>query len=165
MKILITGGKSALTLKALSVFATHEILLADYGEVPAFSSSNYRFVSLGELNEDTIAHKILNVCLDEQVDLVIPFQAFEVVPIAKAKLLFEEFNVKVLLPTQDFLSDYFDGNKFASKTDWVVYLDGEIIFNNSDDFIAAKLEMPMGLDGIFSFISKDGVAKLMLITI
>ena len=108
MKILITGGKSALAFKLLKAFAQHQVVLADYGEVPTFSSGAYHFVSLGEKNEDAIAHNLLNTCLDEQIEAVLPIHKFEIEPIAKATVLFNEFNIEVLLPKMDQLAIYFD---------------------------------------------------------
>jgi hypothetical protein len=34
-------------MKLLKAFEGQEIILADYGEIPAFSSSSYKFVTLG----------------------------------------------------------------------------------------------------------------------
>ena len=100
MKILITGGKSAVALKVLKAFEQHEVIVADYGEVPSFSSSKYQLISLGEKNEDIIAHVLLNYCLDHGVDALVPLHEFEIEPIAKSKILFNEFNVSVLLPDE-----------------------------------------------------------------
>ncbi|MGY0037739.1 hypothetical protein [Pedobacter sp. NJ-S-72] len=63
MKTLITGGKSAQALKILKAFTNDQVLLGDYGDMPSFASAQYQFVSLGDKNEETIAHTLLNACL------------------------------------------------------------------------------------------------------
>ncbi|ACU05209.1 hypothetical protein [Pedobacter heparinus] len=98
MKILITGGVSAQALKMLTAFADDAIVLADYGDVPLFPTAKYQFISLGERNDDIIAHNLLNHCLNEAADAILPLYAFEIAEIAKSTVLFEEFNIRVLLP-------------------------------------------------------------------
>jgi len=96
MRILITGGKSAQALKQAKLFTNDDIVLADYGDMPNFPSASYKFLSLGERNDDIIAHNLLSHCLDEAVDAVVVLNAFEIEQVEKSTVLFEEFNIKVL---------------------------------------------------------------------
>ncbi|MES2653026.1 MAG: hypothetical protein V4663_14895 [Bacteroidota bacterium] len=164
MKVLITGGKSALALKMLKAFEQHQVLLADYGEMPNFSSSAYSFISLGEKNEDTIAHTLLNHCLNEGVDLILPLHTFEIISIAKAKILFNEFNIELLLPNADDLGAYFDEKPAAKLTHWVVFKNGEILFCSTADDKLLTIGKTAILSGAFYF-DHGTVANLNLITI
>jgi hypothetical protein len=101
LKILITGGKSVQALKAVKTFAHDTIILADYGEMPSFPSKTYKFISLGERNDDIIAHNLLNHCLNEAVDAVLPLHLPEITEVAKSSILFEEFGIQVLSPEAD----------------------------------------------------------------
>lgn len=98
MNILITGGKSVQALKLVVAYPNDKVVLADYGEVLLFPSAKYRFISLGERNDDIIAHNLLNHCLNEAVDAIMPLHEFEIGQIQKSAVLFEEFNIKVLIP-------------------------------------------------------------------
>jgi hypothetical protein len=98
MRLLITGGKSVQALKLVAAYVDDTVILADYGEVPLFPSAKYRFVSLGERNDEIIAHNLLNHCLDLEVDAIMPLHAFEIDQVGKAAVLFEEFNIQVLTP-------------------------------------------------------------------
>lgn len=89
---------SAQALKLLVKFAEDTIVLAEYGEVPSFPSEKYQFISLGKRNDDIIAHNLLSLCLDEGVEAILPLHAFELAEVAKSTLLFEEFNIQVLMP-------------------------------------------------------------------
>lgn len=97
MKILITGGKSAQALKLLKAFLNDIIVFADYDEVPNMRADQYYFVSLGKRNEDVIAHNLLNHCLNEGVDAILPMNSFEAEEVQKSRILFEEFNIRVML--------------------------------------------------------------------
>lgn len=96
MRILITGGKSARAIKLASQFENDSIVLADYGDMPSFPSAKYKFLSLGDRNDDIIAHNLLNHCLNEGVDAIIALQDFEMEELAKSTVLFKEFNVDIL---------------------------------------------------------------------
>lgn len=98
MKILITAGKSASALKKLNRFDQYQVVLADYGEVPLLFSKHYQIISLGEKNEETLAHTLLNHCLNEEITAILPLQADEVEAVLKAETLFNEFGIEVLLP-------------------------------------------------------------------
>lgn len=128
MKILITGGKSAGTLKLLKAFEGHEVILADYGDTPAFGSSTYTFLSLGEAN-DAIAHNLLNVCLDHGVECLLPLHEFEVSQVSKSAVLFEEFNITVLLPSLiDLPKFFYPQQDIDPKCNWAIFVKGELKF-------------------------------------
>lgn len=164
MKILITGGKSASALKLLRAFRNMEIILADYGEVPDFSSDQYRFISLGLKNEDTLAHLLLSVCLDHQADLVLPLHDFEIEPIVKSEILFAEFNISVLLPDLKNYERYL--HRFPEKKgDWAVYLKGQLLFATAGDELLPLEEEKDRLNGAFYLQKNNGELNLNLITV
>ncbi len=165
MKVLITGGKSALALKMLKAFAQHQVVLADYGEMPNFSATAYKFISLGKKNEDTIAHNLLNTCLDEQADMVLPLHKFEIEAIAKADVLFNEFNIEVLLCKHDDLNTYFDQQTLVKSQNWVLFRKGEVFFATFANEELAVFGKRMQLNGAYYFKNDSTVANLTLITI
>lgn len=162
MKILITGGNSSTALKLLKAFKDDNIILADYGDVPSISSANYHFKTLGAKNVDTIAHTLLNNCLDEGVDAILPLHNFEMEAVAKAEILFNEFNIEVLLPKADDLHQYLKGSK---ADNWVVFKNGEVVFiTNADESIIAHGNAEQ-LNGVFYFNRDDENLVLNLITV
>lgn len=95
---MITGGKSIQALKLVAEFPNDTIVLADYGDAPSFPSTKYHFISLGEKNDDIIAHNLLNHCLNEGVAAIMPLHISELEEVTKSAVLFEEFDVQVLTP-------------------------------------------------------------------
>jgi len=150
LKILITGGNSASSYKILKAFEGDQILLADYGEIPAFNAGNYQFISLGEKNEDTIAHHLLNVCLDHGADVILPLHEFEVAAVAKAMILFAEFNIQVLLPEQTELPKYFHSQEDVRKGhNWAVFSKGQLIYSPEPDVALVEIGIEKNLNGVF----------------
>lgn len=74
------------------------MVLADYGDAPQFPSDTYHFISIGERNDTIIAHNLLTICLDHQVDALMPLYDFEIEEVLKSSVLFQEFNINVLVP-------------------------------------------------------------------
>lgn len=161
MKILITGGKSSTALKVLKAFAQYQVILADYDEVPAFFSKDYRLISLGNKNEDTIAHTTLNYCLNEGVDAILPLQSYEIEAIAKSRILFNEFDIAVLLPDLTELAQYTSDEK---TTEWVVFVEGDPIFMTCTNEVVTAIGTQKHLNGAFYFENSSN-PKLSLITI
>lgn len=165
MKILITGGKSATTLKLLKAFEGHEIILADYGDIPSFPSANYRFISLGEVN-DTIAHNILNICLDHGVDMVLPVHIFEINPLAKSEVLFEEFSIKVLLPAQTEILNYFyPPEDIKPGMKWYLFFDGVLRFPLEASAYVVELGRGKKLNGAYYIPEQPEELTAILFTI
>ena len=165
MKVFITGGKSALALKMAKAFGSHQIVLADYGEMPNFLSSAYTFISLGEKNGDTIAHSLLNYCLNEEVDLILPLHTFEIVAMAKAKVLFAEFNIEIILPSNTDLINYFDVKGNQKFEHWSIFKNGDTLFSSFPNEKLIEFAKTAKLSGAFYFNDASSVANLTLITI
>ncbi len=111
MKILITGGNSAIALKIAKVLSSHQLILADYGEMPNYQSLNLKMISLGTENKNTTAHCLLKTCLDETAEVLLPLRLFETEVLAGAETLFNEFSISVMLPTLQRLGDFLPSRK------------------------------------------------------
>lgn len=147
----------------MKAFAQHHVILADYGDMPNFSSTAFKFISLGEKNEDTIAHTLLNNCLNEEIDLILPLHRFEIIAMAKAKVLFSEFNIEVLLPEND-LPVYLDvkgGQKFSH---WAIFEHGNALFMTLQEERLLDFAKATKLNGAFYFNEEGAVTNLTLIT-
>lgn len=165
MKILITGGKSAGTLKLLKAFDGHEIVLADYGETPAFTSPNYTFIGLGEEN-DAIAHNLLNLCLDHGIECLLPVHEFEITQVSKSSVLFEEFNITVLLPSVTDLPKFFFPKKVIDpKCPWAIFVQGEVKYPLDASVSLITLGKEADLNGVFYILENSGKPAAFLFTI
>jgi hypothetical protein len=147
LKILITGGNNSKAFKLLKAFPDHFVLLADYGDVPAVITENYALTSLGAINKESTAHILLEFCITEAIDCIIPIVDFEVEAIAKSSVLFNEYDVQVLLPKAESINNYLVPS-IADNKNWAVFIDGVCIFATDNSFPQNQLE---NLNGIFYF--------------
>lgn len=152
MKILITGGNNAKALKLMKAFPGHFVLLADYGDVPGIVTENYAFSSLGVLNKDSIAHILLNFCITEAIDCIIPLHAYEIEPLAKSAVLFGEYGIQVLLPDADVVTGYLRDEKQVLQH-FAVYIHGDCIFSSEEN--AAPKKLSSSFNGVFGYNNAD----------
>ncbi len=150
MKILITGGNNAKALKLMKAFPSHFVLLADYGDVPGIITEKYAFSSLGVLNKDSIAHILLNFCITEAIDCIIPLHDYEIEPLAKSAVLFGEYGIQVLLPDADVVAGYIADEK-QSFPNFAVYIHGDCIFSSGENTAPKKLQS--SFNGVFGYNS------------
>ena len=166
MKVLITGGKSSQSYKILKAFEGYQILLADYGEIPAFSAGTYQFIGLGERNDEVLAHHLLNTCLDHGADAFLPLHEFEIMAVAKAMVLFEEFNIQVLLPEQSELPKYFYPQEdVRTGHQWALFAKGELIFSPAPTVPMTELGLEKSLNGLFFIPENPGELTAILFTL
>ncbi|MEI2275053.1 hypothetical protein OHD16_23180 [Sphingobacterium sp. ML3W] len=106
-KILITFGTRPLAMRiARKLSDSFEVLYASSEEIPELllKSGNYAVIPKGWL--PTFAHEVLKLSLDQQVDYVLPLGGFELEPLAEAKVLFDEYQISVLVPDKDILETF-----------------------------------------------------------
>ncbi|TCD26245.1 hypothetical protein EZ456_14635 [Pedobacter psychrodurus] len=154
MKILITGGNNAKALKLMKAFPSHFVLLADYGDVPGIITENYAFSSLGLLNKDSIAHILLNFCITEAIDCIIPLHHYELEPLAKSAVLFGEYGIQVLLPNADVIADYLAEEKVTYQN-FAVFIHGDQIFSTDGSLMPTNVSSE--LNGVFGYNNSDGL--------
>jgi len=145
LKILITGGKTATSLKLIKAFGQASIILGDYGDAPSIKVNTYEFASLGPWNAEVLAHNLLTKCLDYGIDVLLPLYEAEIKAVSKSLVLFEEFGLKVLVPENPQLSS----TKFK---DWCVFAEGKETYASA----AMQVENSNGLNGAYSFDVETG---------
>lgn len=139
-------------------------MLGDYGEIPAFASTQYQFVDLGVRNDETIAHNLLNSCLDLEVDRLLPLYQFELEAVMRSAVLFEEFNIHVLLP--DLLSfPFYLSETVVDKQNWAVFDKGELLYAAIPAEIISSTGKENALNGVFYMNENSNEQKPVLFTI
>ncbi|MBY0245069.1 MAG: hypothetical protein K2Q03_06425 [Sphingobacteriaceae bacterium] len=153
MKILITGGNSAKALKLLTVFKEHEIVFADYGDVPILKTADYKFISLGIKDENTTSHQLLKVCLDEGVNEILPLYPFEIQNLENSKTIFEEFNIQILLPLMTHNLSLIKDVNLSNNI--VAIKNGDLIYGDKSLFELHFSENKIIRNGVFYGNEKD----------
>ncbi|MGJ1235425.1 MULTISPECIES: hypothetical protein [Sphingobacterium] len=98
-KILITFGTRPLAMRIAKRLGTDfEILYASSEDIPELLLASGKYAKIPKGLLPTFAHEILKLSLDQEVDYVLPLGGFELEPLSTAKVLFEEYQISVLVP-------------------------------------------------------------------
>lgn len=96
--ILITYGTRPLAQRAGKIAQQlHHTLFATCEEIPSIFASTYHKIPHGA--NPVFAHELLKLCLDQGVDYILPMEPSECTTLADTRVLFEEYGISVLLPT------------------------------------------------------------------
>ncbi|MGE8428246.1 MAG: hypothetical protein ACN6O7_10230 [Sphingobacterium sp.] len=103
-KILITFGTRPLAMRiAKRLGADFEILYASSEDIPELLLASGKYAKIPKGLLPTFAHEVLKLSLDQEVDYVLPLGGFELEPLSTAKVLFEEYQISVLVPDKQLL--------------------------------------------------------------
>lgn len=104
MRVLLTYATRSLALRIVNLLPPeYEVQFATCEEVPSVFQSRYKQIPHGE--SPTYVHEVLKSALDTGCTMVLPLGLEEVRSLAASHLLFEEYNIKLLSPQAQELSD------------------------------------------------------------
>ena len=94
MKILITAATSAAAYQLKNKLGTHEVMLGDYTDLPAFMQNS--IVKLPNPATNTYAHEMLTLCLDQRIDTIYLLNPGEFDVLARSEQLFKDYDIEII---------------------------------------------------------------------
>ncbi|GEM66180.1 hypothetical protein SF1_41620 [Sphingobacterium faecium NBRC 15299] len=148
-RILITFGTRGLGQR-IAKLLEHEfdVFFASSEEIPSLLLNSGKYFKIPAGLMPTYAHEVLKISLDKDIDYVLPLGGYEFEPLAEAKVLFEEYDIKVIVPAHDVLPDYFVIENPTKELSLVLLVGGKSLL---DDFETVD----SSIDGLF-VISDSG---------
>jgi len=105
-KILITYGTRPLAQRiAKSLVDKFEVKFATSESVPSVLMQQY--YAIPNAANPTFSHELLKLCLDNQIDYLLPLGFKELESLSEAKLLFEEYDIWLIGPDTEELKHTF----------------------------------------------------------
>ena len=103
MSVLITAGLHPEAHRLQRIINLKDVFFTDETELPhipgirSFVLPDYRSVSF--------IHEILKACLDNDIYMIYPLKMGEIDELSRARLLFSEYNIKLLIPSDNWLQN------------------------------------------------------------
>ena len=119
MKILITGGLSPEAYRLQRILNIQDAVFADGTELPLFSS--IKSVVLPAYSSASFVHEMLKSCLDLGISHVYPLKFGEVIELSKARELFSEYGVSLMIPSDIWLES--NKNRIQVRGEFVTVLE------------------------------------------
>lgn len=98
MPVLITAAASAESHRLQRTLELSDVIFADEQNLPAALFGKTRFIQIPSGGSFSFSHQLLSLCLDYAIEIVFPLRKTEVLALAEAKTLFEEYNIQVIVP-------------------------------------------------------------------
>lgn len=96
--ILLTYGTRPIAQRiAKALRLHHTIVLATHEEIPSVLSHTYK--SIPNPANPVFAHEMLKLCLDLNIDLIVPLGAAEIEVLRESVILLEEYGISVVSPS------------------------------------------------------------------
>ena len=142
MKILITASVIAQAYKLKHLLNKEATFIyADQIDMPAFIGKENLFLRIPEGNSASFAHELLTLCLDQQIDYVFPLRKNEILALAEARQLFEEYQIKVVVPAKPDLLN-FQSSVPANGNILVIYKNENLL---TGQLVETNLELETGV--------------------
>jgi hypothetical protein len=158
MNVLITAALTAQAHK-LKQLLTEEatFIYADQDDLPAFMRKENKFVCIPEGSSPSFAHELLTLCLDLQIGYVYPLRREEIIALAEARQLFEEYNIKVVVPAKHIIAHRLPSEPINGNI--IVHYNHQNLLSGEQGDFESNLET-----GVFVASPKDGVLDYYIFT-
>jgi hypothetical protein len=144
--ILITSGMSAFAQRAAELFPESNIFFADSNPIPSVFLNSQKYRAIPSPEKASFIHELLKLCLDLSILKLLPLSDEELIPLAKNRLLFEEYGILILVPDLEYLETI---PKLLNPT------------RTNCPKITLK-ELPFEKQGVFGVFKDDGKERLTL---
>ncbi|WP_276346742.1 hypothetical protein [Daejeonella sp. JGW-45] len=103
MPVLITSGLSPEAWRLQRILGTNDVVFCDESQMPGIPG--IRSIVLPTYSSGSYIHETLKACLDYNIDRVYPLKQGEVLELSKARDLYSEYNIRLVIPSGDWLKE------------------------------------------------------------
>lgn len=108
MPVLITAGLSPEAYRLQRILDIKDVVFADVSTIPKIPNS--LSIVLPPHTSSSFVHEMLKSCLDLGITRVYPLNLGEVIELSKARTLFSEYNIFLIIPSEFWIQDNFRQN-------------------------------------------------------
>lgn len=104
MNILITAASFAQAYQLQRSLNTNDVVFfADSVDLPQVMLKDKKFVKIPSGESSSFSHLLLTICLDLQIEKVYPLRKTEILALAEARQLFDEYGIKLMVPDKSLI--------------------------------------------------------------
>ncbi|WP_291402341.1 hypothetical protein [Daejeonella sp.] len=102
MSGLITAASDSAAFRLARLFSEKVLFFGSIEEIPNFGDK--KFIKIPSAKSPSFAHELLKICLDNEINEVYPLVLDEIIELSTSRILFEEFNIKIIIPSINFIN-------------------------------------------------------------
>jgi hypothetical protein len=124
MSGLITAASDSAAFRLARLFSEKVLFFGSIEEIPNFGDT--KFIKIPSVKSPSFSHELLKICLDNHINEVYPLVLDEIIELSFSRILFEEFNIKIIIPSINYIN--LELLKYSiSLTKLIVLINGVII--------------------------------------
>jgi hypothetical protein len=151
MSTLITAANSAQAQQLKNILAIDDVVLGDHHDIPDLLVKLGKMVVTPNPKSAAFVHQMLALCLDKQIHKLYPLRRSELLPLAEARQLFEEFDIMLMVPSIDIINNNIPHAVIDSHI--VIVENGRVV---EGDFLdAVALLQDKTINGVFKVNTED----------
>ena len=150
MSVLITAATNSAAFQLARILNTEDIFFASDMDIPVLTGK--RFLKIPSTASLSFVHEVLKVCLDHQILEVYPLLHDEIVELSNSRQLFEEFKIKLIIPSVNWIEKRLNDLPFISSNLFVL-IDGNICAGN---MVKESLSFFNETNGVFQWEIRNG---------
>lgn len=117
----------------------YEIIFGTSEPAPHLLIKSGKYIDIPKYSSSTFNHEWLNLAISEGLEIIIPLRKEEIIQLAESRDLFDEYGIKVAVPTLSALKSidflFNPGIEFIPT----VIINGKVL-NNNEDIVTASNE-------------------------
>lgn len=159
MHSLITAATDPAAYRVAHLLSNKSIFFGS--EIPLPSFNKLKYLQIPSAESPSFSHELLKICLYNDIIEVFPLKESEVLELISAKILFEEFGIKIIIPKNNFINSKL--LKYQESLPHLsIVLDGKLIAGDvfHDQDLIKELE-----NGVYSWGMEKTELKLKLFTV
>jgi hypothetical protein len=149
MSVLITSGLSPQAWRVNRLLENEDIVFADESELPYVPG--VRSALIPPHNSPSFIHEMLRTCLNHGVDRIYSLKWAELRELVKARELYSEYNIRLMVPSDTWLSAQHEHAGINAANLFVIE-DGQLLAGVAPP----EEKWPHGETGIFSWATNAG---------
>lgn len=151
MNTLITAANSAQAQQLKKILLLEDAILGDYHDIPDLLVQTGKWIKTPSPKSTAFVHQMLSLCLDKQINKVYALRRSELLPLAEARQLFDEFDIKLIIPTKDIIDNNIPHQVIGGGV--VIVEKGRVV---EGDFLnAVALLQDKTINGVFKVNTQD----------
>lgn len=112
MAILITAAATSAAFRLERILGSDNVYFADHSNLPAIPGK--KFLQIPAATSNSFSHELLKICLDFSIAEIYTLRLDEITELAKSRLLFEEFGISLIIPSDQWLENKINVSSFRS---------------------------------------------------
>lgn len=97
MSVLITSASDSAAFRIARLLNDKNLVFGSIEQMPDITGR--KFIRIPSASSPSFSHELLKISIDHQIHEIFPLMKDEIVELSSSRVLFEEFDIKIIIPS------------------------------------------------------------------